>query len=91
MSSIAASPTPDLAARELRRLFDERPRFEAQSLGTSPGRASLTAEEVVRVTAEVVRLLRSEEKKPLVHHITVSRELFDGCVPPRRQHTNKIS
>ncbi|GAA5872926.1 hypothetical protein JCM3774_004878 [Rhodotorula dairenensis] len=63
VSSIAASETPDLAAEELRQLFDRRPDFTNAS-------SQLDAEQVVKITAELVTLLRGEEKKPLVHHIT---------------------
>lgn len=67
VSVIAASETPDLAAQNLRRLFDQRPDF-ANPI------SQMDAEAIVQVVAELVRVLRSEEKKPLVHHITVRRE-----------------
>lgn len=64
VSVIAASKTPDVAAQTLRRLFDQRPDFANPT-------SQMDAEAIVQVAAELVRLLRSEEKKPLVHHITV--------------------
>ncbi|GAA5966136.1 hypothetical protein JCM8115_003035 [Rhodotorula mucilaginosa] len=63
VSVIAASETPDVAAQNLRRLFDKRPDFAEPT-------SQLAADEVIEIAAELVRLLRSEEKKPLVHHIT---------------------
>lgn len=67
VSSIAASPTPDVAARELRALFAQRDEYTTR---LERG-GEWSAEKVVQVAAELVELLRSEEKKPLVHHITV--------------------
>ena len=67
VSVIAASETPDVAAQNLRRLFDKRPDFAEPT-------SQLAADEVIEIAAELVRLVRSEEKKPLVHHITVSRK-----------------
>ncbi|POY71534.1 putative Thiamine phosphate synthase, or putative Hydroxyethylthiazole kinase [Rhodotorula taiwanensis] len=66
VSSIAASPTPDVAARELRALFAQRDEYTTR---LERG-GEWSAEKVVQVAAELVDLLRSEEKKPLMHHIT---------------------
>ncbi|GAA6024150.1 hypothetical protein JCM10207_001600 [Rhodosporidiobolus poonsookiae] len=74
VSSIAASPDPAEAARELRRLFDARPVYPNR-LEEGAGK---TAEEIVEIASEMVRLLREGSRKPLVHHIT-NQVVMNDC------------
>ncbi|GAA5917460.1 hypothetical protein JCM6882_006477 [Rhodosporidiobolus microsporus] len=75
VSAIAASPTPDVAARELVDLFKQQPRYASRALGEGEG---MSEKEVVEAAAEMIALLREGGKKPLVHHIT-NQVVMNDC------------
>ncbi|KAM0791701.1 hypothetical protein ACM66B_003973 [Microbotryomycetes sp. NB124-2] len=65
VSSIAAADDPESAARKLRELFDRKPVYPKRL----PRELALP-DSVVDKAAELLSLLRDDERKPLVHHIT---------------------
>ncbi|BGP17333.1 hypothetical protein JCM10213_007547 [Rhodosporidiobolus nylandii] len=75
VSSIAASSTPELAARSLREQFDSRVVYPSRVLAQGEG---LSAEEAVEKAAEMLELLREGSSKPLVHHIT-NQVVMNDC------------
>ncbi|KAK4050607.1 thiamine biosynthetic bifunctional enzyme [Microbotryomycetes sp. JL201] len=65
VSSIAAAEDPQAAARQLRQLFDKKPEYPRRI-----PREELQPDKIVEKAAELLSLLRNDERKPLVHHIT---------------------
>lgn len=83
VSAIAAADDPCAAAKHLRELLARGPRFSPRSQ-IQPAK-TVTPELIVDKAAELLDRLRAGEKKPLVHHITVSdmvlRRQGDFIVP----------
>lgn len=68
VSTIAASPDPTSAVKELQQLWKEQKVYKSVSQGQER-----TVEEMLNAAVEMFELLKAESKKPLVHHITVRR------------------
>ncbi|GAA6013736.1 hypothetical protein JCM11491_005080 [Sporobolomyces phaffii] len=73
VSSIAAAVDPKTAVEELRQLWQGRKVY-----GAASEISCKTVEDLVRVSAEMLELLRKEEKRPLVHHIT-NQVVMNDC------------
>ncbi|GAA6055605.1 hypothetical protein JCM3770_006721 [Rhodotorula araucariae] len=87
VSSIAASPDPSTAAKELRAQFDGRRTLP--SWGPSAEDA-LGADQVVQSAAQMLRVLRAGESKPLVHHITNQVVMNDSANVTLAFHASPI-
>ncbi|GAA5825210.1 hypothetical protein JCM11251_006145 [Rhodosporidiobolus azoricus] len=74
VSAIAASPTPDKAARELVKMFEQKVQYPLRGL---EGGADVSEEKIVEATAKMVELLKGDAK-PLVHHIT-NQVVMNDC------------
>ncbi|TNY24443.1 thiamine biosynthetic bifunctional enzyme Thi4 [Rhodotorula diobovata] len=70
VSSIAAATDPFTAATELRALFLGRKMLPSWNAGASLTGAELSEQQVVAHAADMLKLLREGNNKPLVHHIT---------------------
>lgn len=75
VSSIAAATDPFTAATELRALFLGRKMLPSWNAGASLTGAELSEQQVVAHAADMLKLLREGNNKPLVHHITVRAAL----------------
>ena len=87
VSAIAASEHPGSAAKHLRQLLARGPKLPASSSSNDqeqgqvqPAKA-LTVAYIVDKAAETLERLRSD-KKPLIHHITVSPCIVGDPNPP---------
>ena len=72
VSSIAASTDPVAAVRELRELWQGQTAVNHFTSGSHPSVGNL-----VDASARMLEMLKAEEKKPLVHHITASSASLD--------------
>ncbi|GAA5987561.1 hypothetical protein JCM5350_006040 [Sporobolomyces pararoseus] len=73
VSSIAASPDPTSAVKELCQLWEQRKGLNRVSRSTKPSTDSL-----IDASVAMLDLLKKEEKKPLVHHIT-NQVVMNDC------------
>lgn len=72
VSSIAASTDPVAAVRELRELWHDQTAINHFASGSHPSVGDL-----VDASARMLEMLKAEEKKPLVHHITACSASLD--------------
>ncbi|GAA5850357.1 hypothetical protein JCM5353_004358 [Sporobolomyces roseus] len=73
VSTIAASPDPTSAVKELQQLWKGQKVYKSASEGQER-----TVEEMLNAAVEMFELLKAESKKPLVHHIT-NQVVMNDC------------